>query len=54
MEKSGGELMTLLPVSLCALATALLCLLKFPLKFQHQNVKFKCKVASLDTFIHKT
>lgn len=53
MEKSGGELATLLPVSLCALATVSLCLPKFPPQFQHQNVKFICKIALLDTVIHK-
>ena len=53
MEKSGGEVATLLPVSLCALATVSLCLPKFPLHFQHQNVKFICKIALLDTFIQK-
>lgn len=53
MEKSGGEVTTLLPVSFCALATVSLCLPKFPLQFQHQNVKFIHKIALLDTFIHK-
>lgn len=53
MEKLGGEVATLLPVSLCALATVSLYLPKFPVQFQHQNAKFICKIALLDTFIHK-
>jgi len=53
MEKSGREATTLVLVSLCALATVSLCLPKFHLQFQHQNVKFICKIALLDTFIHK-
>lgn len=53
MEESGGQVATLLPVALCALATLSLCLPKFPLQFQHQNIKFICKIALLDIFIHK-